>query len=167
MPSSGGRSQDERDLAKMSGSSRKTFGRDDVLCAARGWIGTPYHHQASCRGIGTDCLGVIRGVYRELLGSEPQLLPAYSRDWAEVDGREPMLEAARLHLCEVPLEAMLPGDVILFRMSRTGAAKHAGVLAGRDTFIHAMERRPVSEVALSKWWRRRLVAAFSFPKIDA
>jgi hypothetical protein len=28
---------------------------------ARGWIGTPYLHQASRRGAGADCLGLVRG----------------------------------------------------------------------------------------------------------
>ncbi len=31
--------------------------REDIVRAARGWIGTPYRHQASLKGVGTDCLG--------------------------------------------------------------------------------------------------------------
>jgi len=31
--------------------------------------------------------------------------------------------------------------------------------------IHAVEGAPVSEVALTPWWRRRMAAAFSFPGI--
>ena len=56
--------------------------RRDVIHAARGWIGTPYHHQASARGVGTDCLGLLRGVWRELHGHEPEPPPPYARDWA-------------------------------------------------------------------------------------
>ena len=55
---------------------------------ARGWIGTPYHHQASLKGVGTDCLGLVRGVYRELNGQEAEAPPAYSRDWGETGPRE-------------------------------------------------------------------------------
>jgi hypothetical protein len=29
--------------------------------------------------------------------------------------------------------------------------------------IHALEGAPVSEVALSPWWRRHTAAAFAFP----
>lgn len=32
----------------------------DIVAAARGWIGTPYLHQASLKGVGTDCLGLVR-----------------------------------------------------------------------------------------------------------
>ncbi|MGR3492459.1 MAG: peptidase P60, partial [Shimia sp.] len=50
---------------------------------ARRWIGTPYHHRASLRGVGCDCLGLIRGVWRAVVGEEPWELPAYAPDWAE------------------------------------------------------------------------------------
>jgi len=56
---------------------------DKVLALAEPWIGTPYRHQASLRGVGCDCLGLIRGVWRELYGSEPELPPPYAPDWAE------------------------------------------------------------------------------------
>jgi NlpC/P60 family putative phage cell wall peptidase len=31
---------------------------------ARAWIGTPDRHQASLKGMGCDCLGLVRGVWR-------------------------------------------------------------------------------------------------------
>src|SRR5215207_7343246 len=37
--------------------------REQIVAAARGWIGTPYHHQASVKGVGCDCLGLIRGLW--------------------------------------------------------------------------------------------------------
>ena len=54
-----------------------------IVAAARGWIGTPYVHQASVKGAGTDCLGLVRGIWRELYGPEPEALPAYTPDWGE------------------------------------------------------------------------------------
>ena len=56
--------------------------RDDVVAVARTWLGTPYHHQASLKGVGTDCLGLVRGVLCELYGDHAEEPPAYSRDWA-------------------------------------------------------------------------------------
>ena len=41
-----------------------------VVAAARSWLGTPYRHQASLKGAGADCLGVVRGVWRELVGPD-------------------------------------------------------------------------------------------------
>jgi NlpC/P60 family putative phage cell wall peptidase len=40
--------------------------RETIVAAARSWFGTPYHHQASVKGVGSDCLGLIRGIWREL-----------------------------------------------------------------------------------------------------
>ncbi len=78
--------------------------RPDIVLLARAWLGTPYHHQASCRGAGADCIGLIRGIYRELYGREAQALPAYTRDWAEASGQETLLAAARRHLIEIAPE---------------------------------------------------------------
>ena len=39
-----------------------------VVEAARGWLGTPYRHQVSLKGEGADCLGLVRGVWREVAG---------------------------------------------------------------------------------------------------
>ena len=69
--------------------------RADIIVEARAWIGTPYRHQASLKGVGCDCLGLVRGVWRELIGDEPQSAPAYSRDWAEASGEESLANAAR------------------------------------------------------------------------
>ena len=62
---------------------------DDIVAAARGWIGTPYLHQASLKGVGSDCLGLVRGVWREVMGAEPETPPAYQPGWAEMGGGGP------------------------------------------------------------------------------
>lgn len=135
-----------------------------VVEIARGWIGTPYLHQASCRGAGADCLGLVRGVWRELVGAEPIAVPAYTPDWSEARREEALWEAARRHL--VPQEAAGPGDVLLFRMRDGSVAKHLGILTeGGDAprFVHAYSGHGVVENSLSAPWRRRVVAAFAFP----
>jgi NlpC/P60 family putative phage cell wall peptidase len=139
--------------------------RDDIVAAARGWIGTPYRHQASLKGAGCDCLGLVRGVWRELVGPEPEAAPAYTPDWAEALGQETLLEAARRHLREVPVGAAREGDVVLFRMVTGVPAKHCGILAGAGV-VHAYWGRAVVETRLVNWWQRRIVAAFEFPGLE-
>lgn len=141
----------------------RRHGAEEVVRLARGWIGTPYHHQASAKGIGADCLGLVRGVWRELYGQEAEAPPGYSRDWGEAAGRETLLEAARRHLVEVQSGAAQPGDVVMFRLRPGFIVKHAGILATPMSFIHAMEGAPAAEVSLGPWWRRRIAATFSFP----
>lgn len=139
--------------------------RAAVVAAAREWLGTPYHHQASACGIGTDCVGLVRGVFRALSGADTPVPLAYSRDWAEASGRETLLEAAQVHLVEIAFADARPGDVLVFRFRPHAVAKHAGLLASPATIIHAVEGRVVSEVRFGGWWRRRVAGAFSFPGI--
>ncbi len=138
-----------------------------VAAAARSWLGTPYRHQASVKGLGTDCLGLVRGVWREVVGEEPETPPAYSADWAETGGRETLLEAAERWLRPVPVADMRVGDVLVFRMSPCAAAKHCAILSRCDgpepRMIHAYWGRAVVESWMGRWWRRRLAATFRFP----
>lgn len=137
---------------------------DEIVRVARSWIGTPYHHQASVKGIGTDCLGLVRGVWREVQGAEPQKPPPYSRDWTV--GGETLLAAARRHFVEIPPEQATAGDVLIFRYRANLPAKHCGLMVSNSTFIHAIEGAAVSEVAFSNWWQRRLAGVFRFPGVD-
>jgi NlpC/P60 family putative phage cell wall peptidase len=139
------------------------FTRADIVAEARAWIGTPYRHQASLKGIGCDCLGLVRGVWRAVLGDEPQAAPAYSRDWAEASGAETLAAAARTHLIEIDAAQFLPGDVLLFRYRERYPAKHAAIVSAAEMMVHAHDGAAVAEVAIAPWWRRRLAYAFRFP----
>ena len=149
----------------MVSNHQLSVSRAEIVRLARSWVGTPYHHQASLAGVGTDCLGLVRGVWRAIYGCEPQTLPSYTRDWAEASGRETMLDAARRHLVEGDRTQPRAGDVLVFRLRPTLPAKHAAILATGTTMVHAMEGAPVAEVAFAPWWRRRLVGVFSFPEV--
>ncbi len=135
----------------------------DVVRTARGWIGTPYLHQASLKGVACDCLGLLRGVWRELEGAEPQAIPAYSPDWAEATGEETLHAGLAQHACEIPRDEIAAGDIVLFRMIASGPAKHCGIVAqkeGRLTLIHARQNKRVSEELFSSFWKRKLAFAF-------
>jgi NlpC/P60 family putative phage cell wall peptidase len=136
-----------------------------IVDLARVWIGTPYLHQGSLRGAGTDCLGLLRGLWREVYGTEPQDVPAYSADWSEASGDEVLWRAASRWLQPQPLDQQALGDVLLFRMRAGGIAKHLGIQSGTDSaaFIHAYTGHGVIESALTAPWRRKIVARFSFP----
>ncbi|MGR3468560.1 MAG: peptidase [Shimia sp.] len=124
---------------------------------ARRWIGTPYHHRASLRGQGCDCLGLIRGIWRAVVGPEAWTLPSYGGDWAE----------AGAHDLDAVLSRYLRpggGPVALFAMRRGALPKHLGVLTDACTFIHAYGRHGVVESPLSAPWARRIVARYDFPE---
>ncbi len=137
----------------------------EVMARARAWIGTPYRHQASLKGVGADCLGLVRGVWRELQGGEPEPIPPYAPDWSECSGEERLLAACRRFL--LPGDGV-EGDVLLFRMAEAAPAKHLAIRATSPRFgasmIHAHSGRAVFEAPFDGGWRRRLVACFRFPR---
>ena len=139
--------------------------RSAILAEARTWIGTPYQHQASTKGAGCDCLGLVRGVWRALYGDEPELAPAYTPDCAERHGAETLLDAARRHLVEVAITDAQPGDVLLFRMHVSAPAKHAAFLDEGGHILHAYWGRAVVRSRFAPWWRTRCAAAFAFPGV--
>lgn len=141
-----------------------TLTRAAIVAEARAWLGTPYRHQASLKGVGCDCLGLVRGVWRAVIGREPELPPAYTPDWAEATGAESFAEAAARHLTPVDPDAARPGDFLLFRWRAGLPAKHAAILVTPDRMIHAHDGVAVAEVYFAPWWRRRLAFAFSFPE---
>ena len=145
--------------------TQETMPAERVVEIARSWIGTPYRHQASVQHAGTDCLGLLRGVWRALYGSEPEVVPAYSQDWAEPQGDEVLFRAALRYL--LPRRGSLAkGDVLLFRKRDGGIAKHVGICSqanGADKFIHAYSGHSVTESPLSTPWQRRIAARFAFP----
>jgi NlpC/P60 family putative phage cell wall peptidase len=138
---------------------------EHVLLIAESWIGTPYRHQASLKGVGCDCLGLVRGIWRELYGYEPERPPPYAPDWAERSGEDRLMDAALRHFGSPlsPAEA-LPGDLLLFRWRPQLAAKHAGILSAERQFIHAYEQAAVIASPLVPSWRRRIAAVLRFPE---
>ena len=136
---------------------------DDIVAIARSWIGTPYVHQASLKHVGCDCLGLLRGIWRELTGEEPEEVPPYSLDWAEATGAETLYMALERHAREIAADRLAPGDIALFRMAGHGPAKHCGIVSGRDglpTLIHARQNKRVTEEPFSVFWRSKLAFAF-------
>lgn len=140
--------------------------REDIVAEARSWIGTPYRHQASLKGVGCDCLGLVRGVWRAVMGREPERAPPYAPDWAEASRGEPLAEAALRHLDAIACDQAAEGDVLLFRWRDGLAAKHLAIVTARDLMVHAHDGACVAEVALAPWWRRRIAYAFRFPGVN-
>ena len=160
----------------------QTISRAAIVAEARAWIGTPYRHQASLKGVGCDCLGLVRGVWRAVVGPEPEVVPPYAADWAEARGDEMLAAAALRHLIIIERGAVRPGDVLLFRWREGFTAKHAAIVTccacpdrktgarlsgtcGADRMVHAHDGAAVAEVAIAPWWRRRLAYAFRFPGV--
>lgn len=139
--------------------------REVIVETARKWIGTPYQHQASLIHVGCDCLGLVRGVWREVVGPEPEAAPPYSPDWAEAGGLEALALAANRHFAAVDPGHFREGDIILFRFRANCPAKHLGIATSKTHMVHAHGGASVAEVAIGPLWMKRVAAAFAFPGV--
>lgn len=140
--------------------------RAAVIAQARGWLGTPYRHQTSRRGVGCDCLGLVRGVWRALYGCEPDAPRAYATDWADSEPGEPVLFYVRRNCAELPGGEARPGDMLVFRWRPNAAARHLGILMPENRFIHAYQGSAVVASVLVPQWRRRIAGVFAFPPLS-
>jgi NlpC/P60 family putative phage cell wall peptidase/uncharacterized phage protein (TIGR02216 family) len=162
---------DEDWVSVAPGLSSNYLGREPqmtpIVTSARGWIGTPYLHQCSRKGAGCDCLGLLRGVWREVIGPEPEVVPAYSRDWSETGPDELLWARVSDYLIPKPIDDTETGDVVLFRMRSGAVAKHIGIqtqVGSEPAFVHAYFRHGVCETSFNRAWARRTVARFAFPQ---
>lgn len=139
--------------------------REAIVRAARGWIGTPYRHQASLKGVGCDCLGLVRGLWRELIGPEPEPMQPYTPLWAEAGGEEALIRLGERHFVSVATDAFRAGDILVLRFRDGFPAKHLGIASNETQMIHAHDGARVAETAIGAW-RQRIVRAFAFPGLS-
>ncbi|MEK4035651.1 NlpC/P60 family protein [Methylocystis sp. IM3] len=139
--------------------------RTAIVAAARRWIGTPYLHQASLMHVGCDCLGLVRGVWRAVIGDEPEEAPPYTPDWAEALGCETLLDAAGRHFEPAAPGGFCAGDILVFRFRDDLPAKHLGIATSSTHMVHAHSGACVAEVAIGAHWRKRITAVFAFPGV--
>jgi NlpC/P60 family putative phage cell wall peptidase len=139
-----------------------------VIALARGLIGTPYRHQAALAGVGCDCLGLIRLVWRGLHGSDPETPPPYAAGGEAGVGEDPhaLIRAARRHLIAIDApeaDGPAPGAVLAFRWRPHQPVRHLAILSAPDRMVHAQDGAGVAEVPFGPWWSRRMAAVFQFP----
>lgn len=157
--------------SRSSAQAPALVSRAQIVAEARAWIGTPYRHQASLKRAGCDCLGLVRGVWREVYRVEPEQPQPYTPDWAEETGEETLRDAARRHMHEIdamPFRTGAPmplGCLILIRMKERGPAKHAAIVTGPHRIVHAYSSHAVAENDLPDAWARRIAHAFDFPAL--
>jgi NlpC/P60 family putative phage cell wall peptidase len=90
----------------------------------------------------------VRGIWRAVVGAEPEKPPGYTPDWAEALDEETLPAAARRHLVEIGVGEANDGDVLLFRMGLGAPAKHAAIVSGPGRIIHAYRGRAACKTRL-------------------
>lgn len=141
-----------------------------IVAAARGWLGTRFHHQGRVKRTpkhlgGVDCLGLLVGVAAELdlrnskgiaLASCDERHYPHQPDCAQLFSRlDALLE-------QVPNDAIKPADVLLLKIE--GNPQHLAIITDYNDglgLIHAYApARAVVEHALDERWHAAIETAF-------
>ena len=125
-----------------------TGSNTDIVQTALNALGTPYQWGGTAEN-GFDCSGLIQYAY----GQHGIRLPRMSRDQANAGSEVPPV-----------VDALKPGDILLFSARPGGGVTHVGMYVGEQKFIHSSN----SGVKLSRlevhdpegaWWLSRWVGA--------
>ena len=101
------------------------------------WEGTPYRFGGNSR-TGIDCSAFVRNTYKSVF---------------DVDVPRTTLGQATLGY-NVDKSELLPGDLVLFKTSRT--MRHVGVVVNGNKFMHVSEKLGVKISALDNiYWRKK------------
>ena len=144
----------------VEGHSFKPANREQIVTTARSWLGTPYQHQARCKGVGVDCAGLIVGVAKDLQLSDFDCTTYGRRPAVDL-----LTQIMRTHTRELPASApWLPAQICLMRFD--SEPQHLGLLGGvaqQLTLIHAYgSAAAVVEHRLAQVWQARVLARFDY-----
>ena len=142
--------------------------RAAIVAEALSWVGTPYADVQGLKGPrgGVDC-GYLLLKVGQAVGIFPEAYPrpVYSPQAHLHTDREHYREALEAVGCqEIPWDARQPGDIVLFRFGHV--ASHAAILVTATEIVHAHSRRGVLRQPVPGSWWARLVAVYTFPRVD-
>lgn len=128
------------------------------MAEAREWIGTPVRWEASVKGVGCDCRGLVSGVARALGWAEGDAFEAGVAGYAR-NIREAELLAGLDRLFDRVSEPQA-GDILAFRIKHK--VQHLAICAGGGRMIHAYLTTPsqVVDVSIGEYWQRRLAGVW-------
>lgn len=148
--------------------------RDRVVACARSWVGTPYHHGASLKGVGADCARLIDGAFAEAGLIEPMEPGFYTHDWHLHRGEEVYLGVVEKYCRRIDVHDetsirdggtphfVQDGDILLWRVGRTFS--HGAIVTQWPRIVHAsFPDHVVAEVSvLGTPMSTRPMRAYSF-----
>lgn len=141
--------------------------RADLIAEARTWLGTPFVHQQSRKGIASDCIGFVGGVAVAL--RVPCALE-WSHDerfknYARTPDPDLLLRACDEYMDQVPRHTTRPGDVLVMKFQKE--PMHFGYLSAPGYMIHCYEPRGgVVEHGIDPKWSQRILRTYRLRGLD-
>ncbi|MGH8585287.1 MAG: NlpC/P60 family protein [Gammaproteobacteria bacterium] len=134
--------------------------RADVVAVARTWLGTPYHHQASIKGVGADCIGFVKGVALEAGLITQEMAEGLPIDYSRQQTGGRLRRIMGDLLIAVPSSEVLPADVFLMRIA--GEDSHIGLYTDLGIIHCHSDVKGVVEQRLDSDTRKMISRAYRF-----
>ncbi len=138
-----------------------------VATEALEWVGTPWRHHTSVKGVGCDCVGLVRGVGVACgVMNDPTLEATRPfKGYSVVPNPAVMKRGLGAFLHRIPVDEAGLGDVLWLRIARD--PQHLGILVeGSRLMVHAANGHGVVRHSVdAKKWRNLIVAAWRYPGI--
>jgi NlpC/P60 family putative phage cell wall peptidase len=139
--------------------------RAQIIEEARTWAGTRWHHQASKKGVGCDCIGLIVGVARVLgiEGAAEYDACLEARGYGHIPDPTMLTIMAKRFLLPINFDDMQVADILVMRFAVE--PQHFALISEAKCarIIHAYaEARRVTEHGMDALWRSRVVRAYSY-----
>lgn len=131
--------------------------REQIVAAARGYLGTPYRHQGRNRR-GVDCAGLVVLVARDC-GLPVLDMTGYART---PDGTLVAQMAAQA--VQIPCEWAQPGDLYLMRFQTE--PQHLAIVTEHGIIHSYAGARKVVEHRIDEMLAARIVAAYAFRGVE-
>ena len=126
-----------------------TMDEKEIVKEAESWLRTPWKHNVSLKGWGTDCIQFIVSLYKTYgwLNNDFET-GIYTRDWALHNSRSLLLEGLDKVCVKKELSERIIGDIITFTYGKT--VSHVGMYIGNDEVIHVHIRQGVTKTNLDR-----------------
>lgn len=110
--------------------------RHKIAKEAREWVGTPYKHYASIKGVGADCALFIMKVYENVGLIKFVQPPYYPKDWAFHNPTGEIFDKAVASYCvEITKEEVKLGDIILYKFGKV--LSHGSIVVEDNMIVHS------------------------------
>ena len=144
--------------------------RQQIIDEALTWVGTPYQHQAMCKGYGVDCAMLAAGVSKQLgllTVDDLKNIPPYPRDWHMHQDFPMLTDSMKAIGCiQKNIEDRLPGDIVVFKIGRVPS--HLGILVTQDSMVHAYGNsgQKVVVTPIDDAWLKRMIDVYAYPGVE-
>ena len=138
--------------------------RMDAVLEARAWLDTPFHHQASVKGVGCDCIGLIKGVgvALGLVDYDPASPVAQAfGNYSMLPNSRRMREGLATWLVPIAVADTTLADILFMAWGRE--PQHVAIITDKGIIHSNSGVGKVVEHVLDESWRRRIVAAYRYP----